>query len=294
MRHFEYMALFLLVGTSSCLNDQSVVHPTYYLASVQEGAVAFQGGKITTTNGICFSQDGLQLYTSQSVEDTATNGRQFAKIFRRDYQDGEWSSPKLVDFIKKVDAYHPVLSDDNQRLFFNSRSHPDTPNVFVPHDIWYADWTNDGWSEPKVLEGINSEFYDSYPSVAKNNNLYFNSDRPGGKGGMDIYLSRYLDGRYQEPINLAVINSPEVENDLVIDPTEQFIIFNRYIDSTKEIDLYIAKKEDDEWQEPIKLDELNQSQQWELTPSLSPDGKYFFYELDNKIMQISLNSLLDH
>lgn len=285
--------LVLLLGSTSCANDKTGAHLSYYLADDPGIPVEFLGGKITTTNGICFSQEGLELYTSQSVEDTATNGRQFAKIFRRDYQDGEWSSPNLVDFVKKIDAYHPVLSFDNQRLFFNSRSHPDTPNVFIPHNIWYADWTNAGWSEPEVLEVINSKFYDSYPSVAKNNNLYFNSDRPGGKGGMDIYLSRYRNGSYEEPINLTIINSSEVENDLVIDPEEQFIIFNRYIDSTKEIDLYIAHKKDDEWQKPMKLDELNQSQQRELTPSLSPDGRYFFYELNNKIMQVSLNSLLD-
>ena len=106
----------------------------------------------------------------------------------------------------------------------------------IPHNIWFSKKTASGWSLPKMLEGINSVSYDSYPSIAKNNNLYFNSDRMGGMGGMDIYVSYYLNGKYQKPTNIRNINSEHSENDLVVDPEEKFIIFNRYIDSTKAID----------------------------------------------------------
>jgi len=126
-----------------------------------------------------------------------------------------------------------------------------------------------------MAQGINSSIYDSYPTLARNNNIYFNSDRVGGKGGMDIYVSYYVDGKYQNPINLKTINSPDVENDLVVDPDERFIISNKYIAADKSIDLYISHKRDGVWSKPQKLPKVNTSDKWKLTPTLSPDGEYF-------------------
>ena len=79
---------------------------------------------------------------------------------------------------------------------------------------------------------------------------------------------------------------------MVVDPEERFIIFNRYINTTKEIDLYISFRKGGQWTTPRKLDNINSADAWELTPSLSPDGKYFFYELNHNIMQIDLASLI--
>lgn len=37
---------------------------------------------------------------------------------------------------------------------------------------------------------------------------------------------------------------------------------------------------------------MNASDQWGLTPALYSDGKYFFYEVNNRIKQIEMNVLL--
>ncbi|GJM35270.1 MAG: hypothetical protein DHS20C18_42710 [Saprospiraceae bacterium] len=231
------------------------------------------------------------MYTSRPIEKTFENGKPYMGIFLSTYHDNKWSKPEMVQLGQDIDAYHPVLSIDNKTLYFNSRSHPDSTNLSIPHNIWCSQKTSQGWSAPKMVEGINSPTYDSYPTVAKSNNLYFNSDRPGGKGGMDIYISHYDNGKYQKPINIEKLNSPDVENDLVVDPNEEFLIFNRYIDASKEMDLYISYKEGNDWKTPRKLHKINSPDKWELTPTLSPDGKYFFYELDGKIMQIDLSEL---
>ena len=177
-------------------------------------------------------------------------------------------------------------------MFFNSRSHPDSANQSIPHNIWKVHRTADGWTEPQMASTVNSAYYDSYPSIAKSHNLYFNSDRPGGEGGMDIYVSKFSAGKYQAPVNLRELNSSDAENDLVIDPDERFIIFNRYFDATGELDLFISFRRGDEWTPPRKLDIVNSLDDWELTPTLSPDQKYFFYELKNDIMQIDLTALI--
>lgn len=292
MKYLQNIIIILLLVYCGCTNKKNNNRPPYYLSKELDVPIEFGKGEVTTSNGINFSNDGMSLYISKPIEETFINGKPLAGIFRSDFENGKWSSPELVQFGIKIDAYHPVLSLDNQLMFFNSRSHPDTFNLSIPHNIWYSKKTKSGWSLPEMINEINSLSYDSYPTIAKNNNLYFNSDRPGGKGGMDIFMSRYINGKYQKPVNIEKLNSTDVENDLVVDPDEKFIIFNRYVNSTNELDLYISYKDGNDWREPIRLDEINHQDEWELTPTLSPDGKYFFYELNGKIMQFELAKLL--
>ena len=252
--------------------------------------IIFAQDQITTRNGINFSKEGTTLYTSGQLSRKFDNGRYYAGIFESQYKAGRWTDPEDIQLGLDIDAYHPVLSMDNKSLFFNSRSHPDSANRSIPHNIWATHKTPGGWSIPEMVVGVNSLAYDSYPSVARNNNLYFNSDRDGR--GMDFYVSHFTDGKYQEPINIENLNSSDVENDLVVDPDERFVVFNRYINSTEEIDLFISFRANNEWTTPRKLDNINSPNDWELTPTLSPDGKYFFYELNHNIMQIDLASLI--
>ncbi len=285
------VSTLLLTGCSFLASPKQEIS-SYHSAVELLEPIIFAQGQVSTVNGISFSKMGDTLYTSGTLERKFDNDRSYAGIFESFYVEDGWTEPRILDMGIDIDAYHPVLSMDNNILFFNSRSHLDSINKSVPHDIWAAYQTQQGWSEPAPVEGINSEAYDSYPSVAANLNLYFNSDRPGGKGGMDLYMARYIDGQYQKPVNLEALNSEDVENDLVIDPEERFIIFNRYIHATATIDLFIAFRKGNSWSNPRKLDNLNADDTWELTPSLSPDGKYFFYELDNNIMQVELAHLI--
>ena len=41
--------------------------------------------------------------------------------------------------------------------------------------------------------------------------LYYHSSRPGGQGGYDIWMTRRVDGVWQEPVNIAAVNSPDSE-----------------------------------------------------------------------------------
>lgn len=272
-------------------NQSKEVSPPYATTEKLQTPIVLEEGKITTVNGISFSKNGMLLYTSGNLDKTFDNGRNYAGIFQSEYKNGQWTPSEYLDIGDGMDAYHPVLSKDNTQLFFNSRSHPDSANTAVKHNIWVATRINQGWSAPEIVKNINSNSYDSYPSVANSGNLYFNSDRDGGKGGMDFYVSYLDDGRYSKPINLDLLNSQDAENDLVVDPQERFIIFNRYLFDSRDIDLYISFNQQGGWTTPRKLDNIN-TDKWELTPTLSPDGNYFFFELDSQIMQVDLAVLI--
>jgi hypothetical protein len=52
------------------------------------------------------------------------------------------------------------------------------------------------------------------------NKVYFHSDRPGGKGGLDIWMSEKVDGKWQAPINIEAVNSADSEGWPALSPDE--------------------------------------------------------------------------
>lgn len=77
--------------------------------------------------------------------------------------------------------------------------------------------------------------------------LYFHSSRPGGKGGLDIWMSRYIDGRWGEPENLAALNSKYDEGWPALNPQEDELWI------TKNYGLWRSVKEDGSWSMPVEI-----------------------------------------
>src|ERR1041385_4329954 len=81
------------------------------------------------------------------------------------------------------------------------------------HDIYVSVLKDGDWSKPlKLGPKICSPYSDGTPFLASDNiTLYFSSDRPGGFGSNDIWMSKRLDDTWQnwtEPVNLgSPINS---------------------------------------------------------------------------------------
>lgn len=83
-------------------------------------------------------------------------------------------------------------------------------------DIYYTKRDGPGWDVINRPPGINSEAWDSQPTLSYDGQLMiFSSTRKGGLGGADLWMSRRRpDGTWENPVNMGpVINSPE--NDLM-------------------------------------------------------------------------------
>ena len=87
------------------------------------------------------------------------------------------------------------------------------------------------WSAPLNLGAVvNSPFNDAGPAISKDGlSLYFGSDRPGGFGGFDIWISQRagLEAPWDSPINLgAVVNTSGIENVPALSRDEHWLFFN--------------------------------------------------------------------
>jgi len=77
---------------------------------------------------------------------------------------------------------------------------------FGDYDLYICYYTPQGWSEPENMGAdINSGYWESAPSLSPDNRvLYFSSNRTGGFGGADLYMSiRQKSGRWSPAINMG-------------------------------------------------------------------------------------------
>ena len=80
------------------------------------------------------------------------------------------------------------ISQDGEWLLFTGYNFPGGYGDF---DLYISYYTPTGWSEPENLgKNINTESWESSPSLSPDKRaLYFSSNRPGGYGGKDLYVS---------------------------------------------------------------------------------------------------------
>jgi Tol biopolymer transport system component len=236
-----------------------------------------------------FSPDGKSFYFSRKI-----NGQ--LKIHVSWFDGKNWTNPVLAPFSNnKYSNADPAFAADGKLYFISNRpkNGSDAPSNY---DIWFCKPLAEGrWSEPENLQIVNTDSNEYYISFSKNGNLYFASDRSGGFGEEDIYVSRLVNGKYTKPENIgAAINSLKSEYDPCISPDEDFIIFTS---SNREggfggADLYYAKSKDGKnWTSPVNLGKNFNTPSREYCSYLSPDGKYFFFSGGGDVKWVSIRAI---
>lgn len=101
-----------------------------------------------------------------------------ADLFVTERSPRGWSDPQpLAALNTPDDELGPAPTFDNQRLYFYSNR----ADGLGGYDLWFADRTENGWTEPQNLGGlVNSSFNDYGPAPSPDGTvLYFASNRPG-------------------------------------------------------------------------------------------------------------------
>lgn len=118
------------------------------------------------------------------------------------------------------------------------------------------------WSVPENLgPAINSASNEQHPALSPDGlSLYFSSDRPGGAGGFDLWVSRRASttSAWQAPAAIAALNSSSSEFAPAFDPSGQWLFFGSERDGgCGGRDLWLSyrknKKDDLDWKIPINL-----------------------------------------
>lgn len=160
------------------------------------------------------SSDGntryLRGYFTKSGE--ASSGFSMSKMTPEGWSDPRgFNVPKYEKMVKTPHTSDCFSASNN--ILLMAFGEENTP-VEV-HDIYVSFLKNGDWSKPlKLGPKICTQYDDGTPFLASDNvTLYFSSNRPGGYGSGDIYMSKRLDDTWQnwtDPVNLgSPINGPE-------------------------------------------------------------------------------------
>jgi outer membrane protein OmpA-like peptidoglycan-associated protein/tetratricopeptide (TPR) repeat protein len=198
---------------------------------------------------------------------------------------GEWSAsaPLPGDINTDRNEGAQNISQDGKVLVFTSC---DAPDGFGGCDLYYSLLTRRGWSQPINMGNvINSEFWESQPSIAPDKRaLYFAARAPGGLGGSDIYVSYIMpDGKWGPAMNMGPkINTSGDETSPFIHADNQTLYFasNGLLGYGK-MDLYLVRKDSaGYWATPENLGYPINTVDDEATLFVTSDGITAFYASD--------------
>ncbi|MVM34722.1 OmpA family protein [Spirosoma sp. HMF4905] len=154
---------------------------------------------------------GSDDYTAPTANDTKTIGFYGGNNISMGYEDQPISEADR--FSRTLNTkYHEgpaTFTKDGSRVIFtrnnfnegHSRKSSDGVNKLK---LYTATQTSGIWSKAEELPFNSDEFSTGHPALSKDDQLlYFSSDRPGGLGGTDIYVSKWTNGKWGEPVNLG-------------------------------------------------------------------------------------------
>jgi tetratricopeptide (TPR) repeat protein len=129
-------------------------------------------------------------------------GEYMDDIYYSYIKDNKWQKPRKVGSKINTTASDIVscLTPDGSQLFFFRE-------VRGTYDIFFSEMSKrKKWASPEKLgPSINTKFNEVYPFITSDGNtMLFASDRDGGYGGYDIYMSeKKSTGEWSQPLNLG-------------------------------------------------------------------------------------------
>ena len=230
--------------------------------------------------GPCISADGLSLYFYEFLKGF---GNGTLRMATRETIEEPWGQAASLESQLSGGGTAPCISADGLSLYFDS----DRPGGSGGVDIWVATRTtvSDPWANPVNLgPSVNSWAFEMGASVSADGlELYFGSDRSGGSGDWDLWVTKRAatSDPWGTAINIGpTINSSNFDGHPCISPDGLTL----FITSTRpggqgDLDIWMTRRatRNDDWGAPVNLGPNFNTSAGEAEPSLSADGRTLYF-----------------
>ena len=238
------------------------------------------------------SVDGLELYFTSNRP--GGYGGYDIWVTTRETTDEDWGNAVNLGPIVNSSAAEglPSISADGLALYFSDYWSGLRPGGSGNYDLWVTTRAtkDDEWGTPVNLGPIvNSSANDFTPSISADGlSLYFESGRPGGYGGDDIWVTTRAttDDDWSTPVNLGpTVNSSAQEGGPSISADGRTLFFGGYYFGAIRpggyggADLWVTMRAtvSDPWGTPVNLGPIVNSSRDETTPKISADGLTIYF-----------------
>jgi len=235
------------------------------------------------------SSDGLELYFRRDTPGWNWNLWVAKRATSRDVWEAPVDLGVPVNFVGHIEG--PSISTNGLELYFSS-SRPGAigwTGVDTDYDIWVAirETKDSAWRTPVNLGPVvNSSSWELFPSISSDGlELYFDSSRPGGQGGSDIWVTTRTtkNDPWGEPVNLGpVVNYTGYDShpSISVDGLSLFFVCSSSRGGYGRRDIWVTTRTttNDPWGEPKNLGPPVNSFLDESGPCISADGRWFFFD----------------
>lgn len=218
-------------------------------------------------------------------------------IFLSRHSDGIWEDAEPLEFINsKYNEGSACISPDGRTLIF---SRCGSPGGFGDCDLWMASLQFDStWGFIENMgPNVNSLAWDSQPTLSHTGDtLYFASDRIGGFGLSDIYMTRRNeDGTWSPAINLGpVVNTRDNDLSPFYHPKFNILYFssNGHLLNFGQTDIYKSTRRQGIWTEPINIGPLvnGPGNEFYFSIDAAAENLYYAYTADSSLNNLDLFS----
>ena len=230
-----------------------------------------------------------EYYPSFTIDDSTFVFTRRGEGIREDFMESTltkngYTKAKLIDgSINDEPSKGAInISQDGEWLIFAGNFPGKGDGNF---DLFISYNTPTGWSEPMNMGySINTEFWESSPSLSPDKNaLYFSSNRPGGYGGRDLYVSyRKPNGTWTQAENMGPnINTAGDELAPFIHADNQSLYYtSNGLPGYGGTDIYVTRKVNGKWGVPENLGYPINTTENEGSLFVAADGITAYYASD--------------
>lgn len=182
-------------------------------------------GKVQLAKDYVLSYDGNTILFSAS----RFGGVGGVDIWMMEKKGTTWQQP--VNPGKPINSVgmdmDPSLSTDGKFLYFVRVTDKKTSSGLPCGKIMVSEKTGNLWKEPKELPAsINTGCVCSPRILADNQTLLFSAEKPGGKGGLDVYRTQMKeDGTWSTPVPVSIINTNKDDQYVSVPADGNFIYY---------------------------------------------------------------------
>ncbi|MHB8104052.1 MAG: TolB family protein [Dehalococcoidales bacterium] len=185
-------------------------------------------------------------------------------------QDGNKLALDGAEYVRGNEMWFASIREGNYRMI----------------DVWIADYIDGRWTNWRNAgKKLNQEFQiGEFHITADGNELYFHSDKAGGKGDKDIWVTRKVNGEWQTPENVTAVNTSDMEGWPFVTADGNELWFTRTYLGTPAI--FVSRKKDGQWSAPELI-----ISQFAGEPSIDAAGNIYFvhhFYHNNKMIEADI------
>ncbi len=258
----NHILTLALAGWTGLLLAQTIAPVTIQIKN--EAGVNTKGLEFSPT----FYEDGIVFISTNTAglkKETDPALKLPAMSILRSRRDAEGALFTPEPFAKELSSvYHegPVCFDSKAETVYFSRNSELNGKPILAADgrqkmrIYSSKKNGTTWAVPEPLPFNNGEFDDCHPVISiDGDKLFFASNRPGGKGGMDLYVSYRVSESWSEPVNLGdAVNTAGNEVFPFIHADNTLYYASTGLEGNKGgLDMYYVLPDGSGWTKPVNL-----------------------------------------